>query len=219
MSDFLGMFDSEKKEQLAALREVLEADKKRVADELTYYKSVAKDIKKAKKRVESAQAAYDKRESEKNASKLQDATDELSAAIGSFQESEGQIRLLLDTVQADYSNIADMYRGRKSSKIMEAFEKYSGSVLSRIIDIQTYAETDGLESEEEEENVMPIPEIPVATGTLNPAAPQPAAPAAPAAQPAPAYAHPGTPYQYPQYIPVPMPMPYSYPPQSLFQGF
>ena len=45
MSDFLGIFDSEKKEQLSALRVTLEDDKKRVSDELAYYKSVGKDIK------------------------------------------------------------------------------------------------------------------------------------------------------------------------------
>ena len=207
MSDFLGMFDSEKKDQLNALRETLDADKKRVSDELSYYKAVAKDIKRAKKRVESAQAAYDKRESDKNASRLENANDELAASIGSFNESEAQIKLLLETVQADYSKIADMYHGRKSAKIMEAFEKYNSSVLSRIIDIQTYTEADAyLESEEEEEvTTMAIPEIPVASGTPNPAAaPQPApAPAAPV------YGQPANPYQYPQYIPVPMPMPYS----------
>ena len=210
MSDFLGIFDSEKKEQLSALRVTLEDDKKRVSDELAYYKSVGKDIKKAKKRLENAQAAYEKRESEKNASKVSDANDELTAAISSFNESEGQIKLLLDVVQTDYSNIAEMYGGRKSMKIMEAFEKYNGSVLSRIIDIQTYTEADGyLESEEEEETPMAIPEIPVANSVPTPAAaPQPAAPAQ-----APAYAHPGA-YQYPQYIPVPMPMPYGYPPQA-----
>ena len=131
MSDFLGMFDSEKKDQLNALHATLDADKKRVSDELAYYKAVAKDIKKAKKRVESAQTAYDKRESDKNASRLENANDELAASISSFNESETQIKLLLDTVQADYSKIADMYHGRKSAKIMEAFEKYSSSVLSR----------------------------------------------------------------------------------------
>ena len=136
MSDFLGIFDSEKKEQLSALRVTLEDDKKRVSDELAYYKSVAKDVKKAKKRLESAQATYEKRESEKNASKVSDANDELTAAIGSFNESEGQIKQLLEVVQTYYSNIAGLYGGRKSMKIMEAFEKYNGSVLSRIIDIQ-----------------------------------------------------------------------------------
>ena len=52
MSDFLGMFDSDKKAELATLRDTLEADKKRLSDELAYYKSVAKDVKKAKKRVD-----------------------------------------------------------------------------------------------------------------------------------------------------------------------
>ena len=208
------MFDSEKKEQLATLREALEADKKRIADELSYYKSVAKDIKRAKRRVESAQAAYDRRESARTGSKLQDANDELAAAITTFNETEAQIRVMLDDVQADYSKIAELYHGRKAARIMESFEKFSGSVLSRIIDIQTYTEADAyLESEEEEENSMAIPEIPVANGTPNPAvAHQPAA--APAPAQAPVFAHPTAAYQYPQYIPVPMPMPYSYPPQQ-----
>ena len=205
MQDILGkfneMFSAEKREQVSELRNTLNDDKKRVNDELSYFKSVAKDIKKAKKRVESAQAAYDKRESLKNASKLEDANDELAATISSFEESEGQIRILLDTIQVDYSNIAALYSGRKSDRVMDEFEKYNSTILSRIIDIQAYTETDGyLESDEEEaENTMAIPEIPVANGTPNPAAaPQ---------QAAPAYAPPA--YQYPQYIPVPMPMPYS----------
>ena len=212
MSNFLDMFDSEKKEQVAALRDTLNDDKKRVSDELAYYKSIARDIKKAKKRIENAQAAYDKRESEKNASRLDGANEDLTAAMGSFEESEGQIRLLLDTIQVDYSNIADLYHGRKADRIMDAFEKYNNSVLSRIIDIQAYTETDNyFESEEEEETPMAIPEIPVAHGTPNPAAaPQQAAPA-PA--PANAYAHPAY-APYPQYIPVPMPMPYSCAPQQ-----
>ena len=210
MKDFLenfgDMFSSEKREQANELRNTLNDDKKRVSDELTYFKSIAKDIKKAKKRVEQAQAAYDKRESVKTASKLEDARDELAATLGSFEESEGQIKLLLDTIQLDYSNIAALYNGRKSDRIMDEFEKYNKSVLTRIIDIQAYTETDGyLESEvEEEENNMAIPEIPVANGTpTQQAAPQ---------QAAPTYAAPA--YQYPQYIPVPMPMPYGYPPQQ-----
>ncbi len=210
MPDILGkvndLFNSEKREQVNELRNTLNDDKKRVNDELTYFKSVAKDIKKAKRRVEMAQAAYDKRESLKNATKLEDANDELAATISSFEESEGQIRILLDTIQVDYSNIAALYRGRKSDRVMDEFEKYNSTVLSRIIDIQAYTETDSyLESDEEEaEKTMAIPEIPVNNGTPNPqAAPQ---------QAAPAYAPPA--YQYPQYIPVPMPMPYGYPPQQ-----
>lgn len=210
MADILGkindIFSAEKREQVNELRNTLNDDKRRVNDELTYFKSVAKDIKKAKSRVESAQAAYDKRESLKNATKLEDANDELAATISSFEESEGQIRILLDTIQVDYSNIAALYNGRKSDRVMDEFEKYNSSILSRIIDIQAYTETDGyLESDEEEaEQTMAIPEIPVANGTPNPAAaPQ---------QAAPAYAPPA--YQYPQYIPVPMPMPYGYPPQQ-----
>ncbi len=210
MRDFLEMFDGEKREQAAALRESLNEDKKRVSDELTYFKSVAKDVKKAKRRVESAQAAYDKRESTKNASKLDDANDELTAALNSFAESEAQIKQLLETVREGYAEIAAIYKGRKSGKVMDAYDKYSESVLSRIIDTQAELETDNYftSDEEEAETPMAIPEIPVANVAPNPAqAPQQAAPA-----PAPAYAAPA--YQYPQYIPVPMPMPYSYPPQQ-----
>ena len=206
MKEFLEMFDGEKRERAAVLREKLNEDKKHVSDELGYYKSVGKDIKKAKKRVESAQAAYERRESAKNMTKLDTANDDLSSAIGSFNESEAQIKQLLDTVEADYADIAAIYHGRNSDRIMDSFEKYKGAVLSRIIDIQAETETDTyIESDEEEEvTPMAIPEIPVINGTPNPAAaPQ---------QAAPAYAAPA--YQYPQYIPVPMPMPYSYPPQQ-----
>ena len=209
LENFSDIFSAEKREQANELRNTLNDDKKRVSDELTYFKSVAKDIKKAKKRVEQAQAAYDRRESAKNASKLSDANDDLATTIGSFEESESQIRLLLDTIQVDYSNIAALYNGRKSDKIMDEFEKYNSTVLSRIIDIQAYIETDGyLESGVEEENNMAIPEIPVTNGTTQQAAPQQMA----HQQAAPQYAAPA--YQYPQYIPVPMPMPYGYPPQQ-----
>ena len=204
MRDFLEAFDSEKKEQVAELRDTLNDDKKRVSDELNYYKSVAKDIMKSKKRVAAANTAYEKRESEKNAIKLQEANEELEATLATLEETESQIRVLLDTVQVDYSDIASMYKGRKADKVMDAFEKYNSAVLSRIIDIQAYIETDSyFESDEEEETTMAIPEIPVANGISNTAAPQ---------QAAPAFAAPA--YQYPQYIPVPMPMPYSYPPQQ-----
>lgn len=208
MRDILGINNSEKNAQIAALRETLNDDKKRVADELTYYKSVARDIKKARKRVEMAEAAYDKRESDKNASKLEDANDELSATLGAFSDSEAQIKQLLDTVHSDYSAIADQYHGRKADRILDAFEKYNSSIMSRMIDIQSETETDSyFESDvEEEETTMAIPEIPVAHGTPAPAAAPQQAPAAPA------YAAPA--YQYPQYIPVPMPMPYGYPPQQ-----
>lgn len=210
MSDFLDIFDGEKREQVAALRETLNEDKKHVSDELNYYKSVSKDVKRAKRRVEAAQTAYEKRESAKNASKLDDANDELTAALNSFSESEAQIKTLLETVKSDYSDIAALYRGRKADRFMDAFEKYNSAVINRMIDIQAETETDSYFESNEEEDVTPmaIPEIPVANGTPNPAAaPQQAAPA-----PAPAYAAPA--YQYPQYIPVPMPMPYSYPPQQ-----
>ena len=209
MRDFLEMFDGEKREQANAMRETLNEDKKRVSDELTYYKSVAKDVKKAKRRVESAQAAYDKRESAKNASKLDDANDELTAALNSFGESEAQIKQLLETVKSGYSDMAAIYHGRNSGRIMDAFEKYNTSVLNRMVDIQADTETDSyFESNDEEEvPTMATPEIPVANGT-------PAPQAAPQQQPAPAPAYAAPAYQYPQYIPVPMPMPYSYPPQQ-----
>ncbi len=210
MRDFLDMFDGEKREQVAALRDTLNEDKKHVSDELNYYKSVARDVKRAKRRVESAQTAYEKRESAKNASKLDDANDELTAALNSFGESEAQIKQHLETVRSDYADIAALYRGRKADRFMDAFEKYNTAVLTRIIDIQAETETDSYFESNEEEEVTPmaIPEIPVANGTPNPAA----APAQAAPAPAPAYATPA--YQYPQYIPVPMPMPYSYPPQQ-----
>ena len=206
MRDFLEMFDSEKREQAAILREKLNEDKKHVSDELGYYKSIGKDVKKAKKRVESAQAAYERRESVKNMSKLDDANGDLAAAINSFNESEEQIKALLDTVEAGYADIAAVYHGRKSDRLMDSFEKYKSAVYSRMIDIQAETETDSYFESDEEEEVSPmaIPEIPVINGTPNPAAaPQ---------QAAPAYATPA--YQYPQYIPVPMPMPYSYAPQQ-----
>lgn len=209
MRDFLDMFDGEKRGQLTALRDTLAESKKRVSDELTYYKSVGKDVKKARRRLEAAQVAYEKRESAKNAAKLDDANDELTAALGSFADSDAQIKQHLEAVKADYANIAALYRGRKADKIMDAFEKYNSAVLSRMIDIQAETETDSYFESNEEEDVTPmaIPEIPVANGTPNPAqAPQQAAPA-------PGYAAPA--YQYPQYIPVPMPMPtYAYPPQQ-----
>lgn len=212
MSDFLENLSGAKREQAAALRENLNEDKKRVSDEMTYFKSVAKDVKKAKRRVESAQAAYDKRESAKNAAKLDDANDELTAALNSFAESEEQIKQLLETVREDYNEIAAIYKGRKSNRILDSFDKYSESVTSRIIDIQEELETDNYFTSDEEEAEIPmaIPEIPVANVAPNPA--QAAQQVAPAPAPAPAYAAPA--YQYPQYIPVPMPMPYSYPPQQ-----
>ena len=209
MRNFLGFNNGEKKAKLTELRETLEDNKRRVSDELNYYKSVARDIKKAKKQVEAAEAAYAKRESDKNAARLEQANDELTACIGSFRESDAQIKQILEAVHSDYSQMADQYGGRKADKIMDAFEKYNSAVLSRMIDIQSETETDGyFESDTEEDETMAIPEIPVANGTPNPAAAPQQAPAA-----APAYA-PGA-YQYPQYIPVPMPMPsYGYAPQQ-----
>ena len=53
-----------------SLRESLEDNKQHVNDELAYYKSVAKDVLKVKKKVENASMAYSKRESAKNASKV-----------------------------------------------------------------------------------------------------------------------------------------------------
>ena len=208
MRDFLDMFDSQKREQAAALRDKLNEDKKHVSDELNYYKSVGKDVKKARRRVEAAETAYEKRESAKNATKLDDANDELTASLNSFSESDATIKKLLETVKSDYADIAALYNGRKADRIMDAFEKYNSAVYSRMIDIQAETETDNYYESNDEEDITPmaIPEIPVATGTPNPVqAPQQAAPA-------PAYAAPA--YQYPQYIPVPMPMPYSYPPQQ-----
>ena len=210
MLDIFGTNFSERKAQVAELRETLNEDKKRVSDELVYYKSVAKDVKKAKKRVENAEAAYNKRESERNSVRLDEAKDELEATLNAFAESEGQVKLLLDSVHTDYSSIADQYHGRKSDRIMDGYEKYNSSIISRMIEIQAITESDGYFESEEEETNMAIPEIPVANNTPAPqAAPQQAPAHAP--QAAPAYAAPA--YQYPQYIPVPMPMPYSYAPQ------
>ena len=199
----------EKKANLEALREALNEDKKSVADELEYYKSVAKDIKKAKKKVEAAERAYEKKSSGKNANKLEDAKEELSAAISVFKESEAQIKTLIDAVQGDYAEIADLYNGKKADKVMDGFEKYSGQVSARMIEIQSFAESDEyLETNVEDIEPMPVPEIPVSA----PAAAPTTAPEQPAAQPAaPAYGAPG--YQYPPYIPV-MPMPGYYPQQN-----
>ena len=97
---FLGKNNSEAKAQIASLRETLVDDKKRVADELAYFQSVSRDIKKAKKRVKAAEAAFDKRENDKNASKLEAANDELTASIGAFHDSEEQIKQLLDVVSS-----------------------------------------------------------------------------------------------------------------------
>ena len=122
MRDILGINISEKNAKIAALRETLNDDKKRVSDELVYYKSVAKDIKRARKRVEMAEAAYDKRESDKNAAKLEDANDELSALLGAFNDSEAQIKQLLEAVHTDYSNIADQYcRAYPLPRILRSF--------------------------------------------------------------------------------------------------
>ena len=163
MRNFFGLNNGEKNTKLAELREVLEDNKKRVSDELNYYKSVARDVKKAKKHVEIAEAAYAKRESDKNASRLEQANDELSAALGSFRESDAQIKQILEAIHTDYSQIADQYNGRKADKIMDAFEKYNSAVLSRMIDIQAETEMDGyFESDTEEDETMAIPEIPVA---------------------------------------------------------
>ena len=203
MADIFGFMSNEKSEKVAVLRETLNDDKKKVSDELAYYKSIARDIAKAKRKVEAAERAYEKKETAKNAGKLEDANDELAATIGVFQESEANIRALLDEVQADYSEISDQYRGRKADRIMDGFEKYSSSVMARVIDIQANIDTEGYyESNVEEEIPMAIPEIPVANDT--PVQPQP--------QQAPAYA--ANAYQYPQYIPVPMPMPGYYAPQQ-----
>ena len=206
MADIFGFNSSERKEKVAMLRETLNEDKKKVSDEISYYKSIARDIARAKKRVENAGRAYEKKGTAKTAGKLDDANDELAATIGVFRESEAHIRELLDTVQADYAEIADQYRGRRSDRVMDGFEKYSSSVLERVIDIQANIDTDGFdESDVEEENPMAIPEIPVANGTPVNAVPQP--------QQVPAYGAPAY-QQYPQYIPVPMPMPNYYMPQQ-----
>ena len=61
---FFGKNNSEIKAQIEALRETLVDDKRRVSDELTYYKSVSRDIKKAKKRIDSAAAAFERRETD-----------------------------------------------------------------------------------------------------------------------------------------------------------
>ena len=204
MPEIFGLNFGEKIENVAMLRESLNEEKKKVADELTYYKSIARDIGRAKKKVEAAERAYEKKESAKNASKLESANDELAATINVFQESEAQIRSLLDQVQGSYAEIADQYRGRKSDRVMDAFEKYSSAVLSKVIDIQANIDADtSFESNVEEEIPMAIPEIPVANSVPTPAAqPQQAAYGAPGYQ------------QYPQYIPVPMPMPNYYMPQG-----
>ena len=170
MRDFLDMFDSQKREQAAALRDKLNEDKKHVSDELNYYKSVGKDVKKARRRVEAAETAYEKRESAKNATKLDDANDELTASLNSFSESDATIKKLLETVKSDYADIAALYNGRKADRIMDAFEKYNSAVYSRMIDIQAETETDNYYESNDEEDITPmaIPEIPVATGTKAP---------------------------------------------------
>ena len=206
MADIFGFNSSEKNEKIAILREALNEDKKKVSDELTYYKSIARDIGRAKRKVEACERTYEKKETAKTAGKLEDAKDELAATVGVFRDSEAHIRELLENVQADYSEIADQYRGRKSDRVMDGFEKYSSSVMARVIDIQASIDTEGYyEPEAEEEIPMAIPEIPVANATPAPAA-QP--------QQAPAYAQAAA-YQYPQYIPVPMPMPNYYAPQDV----
>lgn len=205
MADIFGFNSSEKNEKIAILREALNEDKKKVSDELTYYKSIARDIGRAKRKVEACERTYEKKETAKTAGKLEDAKDELAATVGVFRDSEAHIRELLENVQADYSEIADQYRGRKADRVMDGFEKYSSSVMARVIDIQASIDTEGYyEPEVEEEIPMAIPEIPVANATPAPAA-QP--------QQAPAYAQAAA-YQYPQYIPVPMPMPNYYAPQD-----
>ena len=193
-----------------SLRESIEDNKQHVNDELAYYKSVAKDVLKAKKKVENASAAYSKRESAKNASKLDDAKQELESTLEALKESERQIKNYLNKVRDDYLAISGQYRGRKAERFMDAYQKYHSSINSRMIDIQSNIDTEDyfVSNIEEEETPMAIPEIPVVN-----AAPAPAqAPAPQQAPAAPAYATPA--YQYPQYIPVPMPMPGYYPQQA-----
>ena len=210
MRDLFGILNSERAARISVLRETLKDHKKRVSDELGYYKSVARDVKTAKKRLDSAERAYERKESDKNSARVDDAGDEYAATVGAFNDSEAQIRQLIETVRTDYENIAELSSDRKAEKVMDEFERYSDSVNARIIDIQAYTDTDvDYESEEEEEEKpMAIPEIPVANGTPT----QAAAPVQnPAPVAAPAYAAPA--YTYPQYIPMPMPM-YSYQPQQ-----
>ena len=210
MRESIEMSKKEKNAKVSVLRVSIKEDQKRVSDELGVYQNAARDVNKTAKALAAAESAYERKDTEKNAVRYDDANDSYLAAVDVYKDSGARIGRLVEVVRKRYLELADLLDEAKADKVLEEFERYNDSVMARILKIQETTETvDAYEPDEEEEDNIPmaIPEIPVSNGVPAPQAAPAPAPAAPAAQ-APAYAAPA--YPYPQYVPMPMPMPYPY---------
>ncbi len=208
MRESIEMSKKEKNARISVLRVSIKEDQKRVSEELGLYQNTAKDIQKTAKALAAAESAYERKDTEKNAVRYDEANDAYLAAVNVYKDTGACVGRAVEVVRKRYLELADLLDEAKADRALDEFERYNDSVMARIMKIQEFTESVDIyqpDDEEEDDTTMAIPEIPVANATPAPqAAP---APAAPAAQ-TPAYAAPA--YPYPQYVPMPMPMPYPY---------
>ena len=195
------------------LRASAREDQRKVTEELNFYNVAAKDVKKTAKDLETAERAYEKRDSARNARIYDEANAAHLAAKGVYRDTGMRVNSLIEAVRKDYVALSELYDDRRSERVMDEFDRYNDRVTARILNIQELTESvDGFEPDdfdiEEDEDIMAIPEIPVQQAAPVQAA-QTVAQAAPAYAPAPAPAPAYSPY--PQYMPMPMPMPIPYP--------
>ena len=121
MRESIEMSKKEINAKVSVLRVSVKEDQKRVSDELGFYKSAAKDVKNAAKALASAESAYERKDTEKNAQKYDDANDAYLAATSVYKETGARIGRLVEIVRKRYLEIADLLDERKAEKVLEEF--------------------------------------------------------------------------------------------------
>ena len=83
------------------LRASARENQRRVTEELNFYTAAAKDVKKTAKELESAERAYEKRDSARNARIYDEANASLMAAKGVYRDTGMRVNALLSSYMSE----------------------------------------------------------------------------------------------------------------------
>ena len=123
------------------LRASARENQRRVTEELNFYTAAAKDVKKTAKELERAEAAYEKRDSARNARIYDEANAALLAAKGVYRDTGMRVNELVGAVRNDYVALSQLYDERRGERVMDEFERYNDRVSARILNIQELTKT------------------------------------------------------------------------------
>ena len=152
MRESIEMSRKEKNARISVLRVSIKEDQKRVSEELLFYQNAAKDVNKTAKALASAESAYERKDSERNANKYESANDSYLSAVGVYKDSGARIGRLVEVVRKRYLEMADLLDDNKADRALDEFERYNDAVMARIMKIQETTETvDAYEPDDDEE--------------------------------------------------------------------